>query len=98
MDEGVARHDSPERPVGDVEGCEVSDLELQVGERLSSLSDLACGDVVANSCEAEFGEVSNDVSRTAPNVGDNAISSSGKLGEPSEPIQGTCVAIEISKE
>jgi hypothetical protein len=98
MDEGVARYDSPERRIGDVEGREVSDMELQVGECLSSLRDLACGDVVAHSCEAQFGEVTNDVSRTAPNVGDNAISASGKLGEPSEPIQGTCVAIEISKE
>ncbi len=48
-------------------------MELQVWKRALRLADLAWGEVVTDDCDAKFGEVIDDVARSAPKVCDGGL-------------------------
>ena len=66
-------------------------MELGVWQCCAGLGDLALGEVVADDVQIEFGQIVNDVARTASKVRDGPTPRCGQFGESREPVPGVGV-------
>ena len=73
-------------------------MELRVRERAPSFGNLALGEVVADGCQAEFGQVIDDVAGPASKVSDDAVLGRRQLGESCEPVPAVRIPIEIAEK